>query len=205
MTHATRFVAVAVLVALAATACAPQEQEEVSESAYEGLERIANSELDALLVRAEAGDAEAQNILGSSYSSGFGVPEDDAEAARWYRLAADQGHAGAQNDLGLMYANGQGVPEDHAEAVRWYRLAAEQGHASAQGRLGNGYANGQGVPQDDVQAHLWFDLAASRMTGVLRESAVEARDLAASRLTPDDLSEAQRLAREWDAAHPREP
>ena len=168
MTHATRFVAVAVLVALAATACAPQEQEEVSESAYEGLERIANSELDALLVRAEAGDAEAQNILGSSYSSGFGVPE------------------------------------DHAEAVRWYRLAAEQGHASAQGRLGNGYANGQGVPQDDVQAHLWFDLAASRMTGVLRESAVEARDLAASRLTPDDLSEAQRLAREWDAAHPRD-
>ena len=203
MTHATRFVAVAVLVALAATACAPQEQEEVSESAYEGLERIANSELDALLVRAEAGDAEAQNILGSSYSSGFGVPEDDAEAARWYRLAADQGHAGAQFSLGD--AHFFGVPQDAPEAVRWYRLAAEQGHASAQGRLGNGYANGQGVPQDDVQAHLWFDLAASRMTGVLRESAVEARDLAASRLTPDDLSEAQRLAREWDAAHPREP
>ena len=55
--------------------------------------------------------------------------EDDAEAVRWYRLAADQGHAYAQNNLGAMYANGDGVPEDDAEAVRWYRLAADQGDA----------------------------------------------------------------------------
>ena len=58
--------------------------------------------------------------------------EDDAEAVRWYRLAAEQGHASAQFNLGLMYARGLGVSEDDAEAVRWYRLAAEQGHASAQ-------------------------------------------------------------------------
>ena len=50
---------------------------------------------------------------------------------------------------------------------------------------------------------MWFDLAASRLTGGLRDDAVNNRDLAASRLTPDDLSEAQRLARDWDAAHPR--
>ena len=67
------------------------------------------------------------------------------------------------------------------------------------------YGNGRGGPQDDVQAHMWFNLAASRMTGEDRESAVEARDRIADELTPDDLSEAQRLAREWDAAHPRDP
>ena len=59
------------------------------------------------------------------YANGEGVVEDDAEAVRWYRLAADQGHADAQYNLGLMYA--KGVPEDDAEAVRWYRLAADQG------------------------------------------------------------------------------
>ena len=64
---------------------------------------------------------------------------------------------------------------------------------------------GQGISQEDVQAHRWFNLAASRMTGEAREDAVEARDRVADELTPDDLSEAQRLAREWDAAHPREP
>jgi hypothetical protein len=67
------------------------------------------------------------------------------------------------------------------------------------------YGNGRGVPQDYVQAHMWFNLAASRRTGEDRESAVRGRDLIADELTPDDLSEAQRLAREWDAAHPREP
>jgi len=52
---------------------------------------------------------------------------------------------------------------------------------------------------------MWFNLAASRSTGEDRESAVKGRDLAAGDLTPDGLNEAQRLAREWDAAHPREP
>jgi len=60
------------------------------------------------------------------------VKRDHAEAARWYRKAAEQGDAGAQYNLGVMYKNGQGVKQDHAEAVRWLRKAAEQGHANAQ-------------------------------------------------------------------------
>jgi len=124
---------------------------------------------------------------------------------RRYRLAADQGHAGAQSNLGFRYATGRGVPQGDAEAVRLYRLAADRGHGAAQSNLGAMYATGQGVPQDDVQAHMWFNLAASRLTGALRESAVQDRDRVAGDLTPDGLNEAQRLAREWDAAHPREP
>ena len=67
------------------------------------------------------------------------------------------------------------------------------------------YGTGAGVPQDYVQAHMWSNLAASRSTGEDRERAVRIRDRVAGELTPDDLAEAQRLAREWDAAHPREP
>ena len=64
------------------------------------------------------------------------------------------------------------------------------------------YANGRGVPQDYVQAHMWFNLAASRRIGESRERTVENRDLAADELTPAALNEAQRLAREWNSAHP---
>jgi len=104
-----------------------------------------------------------------------------------------------------MYARGLGVPQDYAEAVRWYRLAADQGHASAQNNLGVMYATGEGVLQDYVQAHMWYNLAASRPNAEKRDDAVKGRDQVADLMTPDDLSEAQRLAREWDAAHPREP
>ena len=61
-----------------------------------------------------------------------GVEQDDEEAVRWYRLAAEQGLAWGQYDLGRMYAEGRGVEQDDEEAVRWYRLAAEQGLAEAQ-------------------------------------------------------------------------
>jgi hypothetical protein len=124
-----------------------------------------------------------------------------AEATRWYRLAADQGHARAQCNLGIMYATGRGVPQDDAEAVRWYRLAADQGHADAQYNLGFRYANGLGIPQDYVQAHMWYSLAASRSTGGYRETFAENRDVIADQLTPDELNEAQRLAREMGARY----
>ena len=72
---------------------------------------------------------------GFMYDKRTRCPQDDAEAVRWYRLAAEQGHASAQFNLGLMYDKGEGVPQDDAEAVRWFRLAAEQGNAWAQKRL----------------------------------------------------------------------
>ena len=92
-------------------------------------------EIDALRVRAEAGDAEAQFNLGVMSFTGTNVPEDDAEAVRSYRLAADQELASAQNALGVMCQNGEGVPQDDAEAERWYRLAADQGHDAEPPRL----------------------------------------------------------------------
>ena len=93
------------------------------------------------------------------------------------------------------------MPQDDAEAVRWYRLAAEQGYANAQYNLGVSYDDGLGVPQDNIEAHMWLNLAASRSSGADRERSVGVRDRVAERMTPADLSEAQRRAREWHAAH----
>ena len=67
------------------------------------------------------------------------------------------------------------------------------------------YNEGEGVPQDYVEAHMWYNLAASQLTGEARELVVENRDWVAFRMTPEQIAEAERLAREWDAAHPREP
>ena len=61
------------------------------------------------------------------YDNGDGVPEDNAEAVKWYRKAAEQGDAVAQTNLGAMYAKGEGVPEDYVRALAWFNLAAAQG------------------------------------------------------------------------------
>jgi TPR repeat protein len=67
------------------------------------------------------GRALAQGNLGYMYDTGKGVPQDYAEAMKWYRLAAEQGVAKAQNNLGYMYDKGRGVSQDYVEAVKWYR------------------------------------------------------------------------------------
>ena len=69
------------------------------------------------------------------YRAGKGVEQDNAEALRWYRAAAEQGYAAAQYNLGYMYRSGKGVTRDLAAAERWYTLAAEQGYGDAAAEL----------------------------------------------------------------------
>ncbi len=111
---------------------------------------------------AEEGHAEAQFNLGIMSRVGKGVPQDDADAEKWFRRAAEQGHVHAQFNLGLLYYQGQGVPQDYAEAVKWYRKAARQGVAKAQYNLANMYRQGRGVSQDDAEAVKWYRKAAEQ-------------------------------------------
>jgi TPR repeat protein len=90
------------------------------------------------------------------------VPQDDSQAAMWFRKTAEQGNAEAQNILGGLYYQGQGVPQDYTQAALWYRKAAEQGFALAQNNLGMLYDYGQGVAQDHSQAAMWFRKAAEQ-------------------------------------------
>jgi TPR repeat protein len=153
---------------------------------------------------AQRGNVVAQVNVGSIYDTGGrGVPSDLVEAVRWYHRAAEGGSATAQNNLGTMYFAGRGTLQDDAEAVRWWRNAAEQGLAAAQFNLGRSLANGRGVPQNFVEAYMWLSLAAARLPpGRVSELAVSGRDAVRASMTPRQIAEAQRLAREWDAAHP---
>jgi hypothetical protein len=56
------------------------------------------------------------------------------------------------------------------------------------------------VEQDYVQAYKWFDLAATKFSAgeaEMRAAAVRSRDYVAARMTPAQIAEAQKLAREW--------
>ncbi len=148
--------------------------------------------------QAEQGDAVAQTELGSRYYSGRGVPQDDAKATRWIRLAAEQGHAPAQYDLGLLYFRSRGVRGDDTAAAAWYRRAAEQGFAPAQGGLGYMLAYGAGVEEDHVLAYMWLELAVMGATDdFTRGLYTQQRDELAGRMGPEQISEGRRLTREW--------
>ena len=96
-----------------------------------GAQAQSPAEIAILKKKAAAGDATAQNNLAFMYDNGTGVPEDKAEAVKWYRLAAAQGVARAQMNLGVMYANGEGVAEDYVQAYKWWNLAAATGDTDA--------------------------------------------------------------------------
>ena len=96
-----------------------------------GCSAAPETEFERTLKIAKTGDDAAQNNLGFMYDNGRGVPQDDVEAVKWYRMAAEQGLASGQNNLGFMYANGRGVPQDHVEAYAWLSVAAVGGDADA--------------------------------------------------------------------------
>jgi len=65
------------------------------------------------------------------YDTGQDVPQDHAEAVRWYRLAAERGNASAQHNLGYLYANGIGVPQHYETGHMWFNIAAANGFDAA--------------------------------------------------------------------------
>ena len=146
---------------------------------------------------AEQGHSAAQADLGFMSYEGRGLPQDYAAAEKWLRLGAEQGNPEAQLGLGEMYYQGRGVEMDSAEAAKWYRRAADQGKPWAMIKLGLMYVYGWSGERNNLLAHIWFDLAASHGEGKARQSASQYRDIAAGFMSPDQITEARRLAREW--------
>ncbi len=82
---------------------------------------------------------------------------------------------------------------DYDTAVQEFRLLANQGHSQAQVNLGILYSQGRGVPKDYVTAYRWHTLAASQGDDL----AEKFKDHLEKSMTPEQLAQAQRLAREW--------
>ena len=95
--------------------------------------------------------------------------------------------------------------ENPVEAVRWFRHAAEMGDTLSMSGLGIMYSEPGNGAHDDVEAHMWFNLYLIRLDP-RRSSWAQwgrgKRNALASRMTPAQITEVQRCAREWQAAHP---
>lgn len=91
--------------------------------------------LNEWMPMAQAGDAQAENAVGALYDNGLGVTSDEAEAFRWYSMAASQNYPLAMRNLGTMYATGHGVPYNLQQAQLWLGKAAGAGDRVAGDRL----------------------------------------------------------------------
>jgi len=115
-------------------------------------------------------------------------------AAKLLQPPAEYGDALAQTYLGFMYQNGRGVPQDYVAAGRWFQDAAEQGQPTAQFFLALLYDKGYGVKRDFVDAAMWLDLAAAHANSRDRDYWSRMRDAVESKLTRDELAQAQARA-----------
>lgn len=119
-------------------------------------------------LQALAGNAiAAQNVGVALYKGELGIPRDEAEACRYFRMASRAGLSTSMFNLGWAYASGSGVPQNWAKAVSWWKRAASHGHGSAARNLGLLYALGiapgpDGVARvDPEQAAYWYHEAAA--------------------------------------------
>ena len=145
--------------------------------------------LDMLKELAEAGDRDAQYVLGTFYYDGLGNGEyievNAIKAVQWLKLAAKEddrdigqrGGVNAQNEalfyLGNIYHNlvvGDGIVQDFEEAVKWFKIAANKGHKESQFNLGYMYYKGgykgilgkKGITKDKQEATIWWSLCAEQ-------------------------------------------
>ena len=131
------------------------------------------------------------------YDNGQGVIQNFQKAFKWVSLPAEKGDVKAQFFLACMYEEGQGVTQDYAQAVKWYSLAAEQGDTMAQCNLGHLYAEGKAGNQNFIQAHKWFNIAKAKED----EDGRKFKEILEKLMTPDQIAEAQKLAKEWMERH----
>lgn len=175
---------------------------------------------------AEGGSTKAQVRLGLMYHEGRVLLRDYVEGTRLLCQAAEAGDADGQLNCGLAYRAGRGVEADNARALTYWQAAAEQGNILAMNVLGQtaldagnvadaatylkqsadlGNAGGMYeyarllmtlAEPDPVTAYSYANLAVVRGladAGVLRDE-IEAE------LTAEEVSEGQRIAREWTEA-----
>ena len=107
---------------------------------------------------------------------------------------ANKGYPSAQFKLGEMYSKGSGVPQDYNKAFKLQTGAAEQGNATAQRNLALMYYDGKGVIEDYVEAYKWALLA-----GMNGEDVTKIKQDLTAKMTPDQIAEAQKLAKDFVA------
>jgi len=151
---------------------------------------------------ADAGNAEAQFGMGLRCTIASATP-DYAQAAEWYRKAADQNHHLAQFNLGQMFAQGHGVAHDETTAVMWMRRAADGGDAGAQFNLANRcYRASMKIAastaaESRIEAYKWYRLAAAQGYGTSQNSS----DVVTMSMSREEVTQGNQRATAFVAKH----
>ena len=109
---------------------------------------------------AEAGDPEAQSLLGRMYLDGEGVEQSDKKAFKWISLAAEQNEPYALDYLGYMYYEGRGVEQSFEKALDCFMKSAEEGNPEGAFNAGSMYLQGEGTDKNLSKAEEYFLIAA---------------------------------------------
>ena len=152
---------------------------------------------EKLKPEADKGNPIAQYRLGQMYRLGYGFSQNDREAIKWFRKSAQQGNENAQYELGELYSDEK--YKNYKLAARYFRDAAENKHFIAQYRMGTMFRDGKGVIQDYVQAHMWFNIAMAEEKNI--DSTRKSTNEIEKKMTPNQIAEAQKMAREWVKDH----
>jgi TPR repeat protein len=115
--------------------------------------------LEDLARRAAAGDAEAQDRLGTFHLGSCDGNKNVSEGIKLLERSAAQGNAHAQLTLAQAYREGKGVPHDLERAVHWTEKAAVHDDANAQNNLGVFLRLGQGATRNEANAARLFRIA----------------------------------------------
>ena len=113
-----------------------------------------------LWTAANAGEGEAQSLLGQIYYHGLGTTPNIGESIMWHKMAAENGNGDSMFDMGLFYATGEGVDKDNQIAISFFKKGAAIGHAKSLSSLGKMYYQGQGVEENKEIAIIYFKMAA---------------------------------------------
>ena len=146
--------------------------------------------------------------LRSSVAAGHPSTKGDGLERRLLQ-AAERGDATAQCNLGILYSNGlddngHPVEGNRPQAVKWLLAAAEQGVPRAQIKLAEAYAEEPDPSGSHAIACGWFLLAEAGLHGIHLDRARSGYERIASHLTPAQIADARRFARDWTPKRPRQ-
>gem|GEM_PF-2484289 len=94
--------------------------------------------------------------VGLCYAAGESVERNYAEAAKWYKKAAEWGDGDGAYELGNCYHCGRGVPSSDAKAFEWYQKGAALGNVEAMYKVGESLTYGFGVKADRTKGIEWL-------------------------------------------------
>src|SRR5258706_4140821 len=134
----------------------------------------------------------------AQYNYGFSLresksAEDNRQAVKWFRIAAEKGHRTAERALAEALEAGKGTTTDLVAARSWYDKAARAGDSTAAEKLAEFLSEGKGGPSDAAMAYAWSSLLYSRYKGsVFGDSILTKKDKLREKLDAQELERGEK-------------